>query len=198
MEALLPRPLVQADPAGQLRVLQLQAEEEGESGPPLSSGGDGAELRGGQPTPTHPPAGLDHLQVMAQVHDEDFLLALGDEAGAHVGCGVVQIQDQVEGLGRAFGPQELVQFPGSCYLVWVIRGGLGTTGAGMRRAAPWRLHVLCAGGAGTLVEAQPPFTCPSAPGPFPSGTCWSQLLSALTFWDLAETPPSPGGLPWWL
>lgn len=77
-----------------------------------------------------------HLQVAAQVHRKDVVGGIGDEAGAHAGRGVVQVQDEVKGLARGLGPQQSVQLSGSCHLIWVIRVGPGPAGAGMGVSPP--------------------------------------------------------------
>lgn len=89
--------------------------------------------------PTAPlctPLAQGHLQVAAQVHRKDVAGGVGNEAGAQGGRGVVQVQDEVTGLARGLGPQQLVQLSGPCHLVRVIRVGAGAAGEGMGASPP--------------------------------------------------------------
>ena len=61
-----------------------------------------------------------HLDVFKDMQG-DPVKGIANEGQAHIGCGVVEITNQIHGVLAAFGPKLNIQFLGSSNLV---RGGI--------------------------------------------------------------------------
>ncbi|ELK27121.1 Protein FAM190B [Myotis davidii] len=80
------------------------------------------------------------------MHRKDVVGRFHDEAGTHAGRGVVQVQDEVKGLARGLGPQQLVQLLDPCHLIWVIRVYPGSEEGAGELAVEVTVHVAVADG----------------------------------------------------